>query len=220
MFETRIPEPAIMDDLEACREYDKVDRDSLTFIFTDLMEDHLDFTGKAVAELGCGTGEFTRAVADMFEIASLDAYDGSQNMLDIATSKGVPSGVTYKKELFENITETYDIIFSAMTMHHSQTANEWWDVIMQMSKPGTKVFIMDLLRPKTKEALDYILSVPGQPNQGPRFRADFEKSCKAAFNIDEVETALRAYPDLELATEKVRLFSTNWYFMSVIGQRI
>lgn len=220
MFETRIPEPAVMDDLEACQEYDNVDRDALTFIFTELMEGRYDFTGKTVAELGCGTGEFTRAMADMFEIDSLDAYDGSQNMLDIATSKGVPSGVTYKKELFENITDTYDIIFSAMTMHHSQTASEWWDAIMQMSNPGTKIFIMDLLRPKTQEALDYILNVPGQPNQGPRFRADFEKSCKAAFNINEVETALNEYPNLELTCEKVRLFSTNWYFMSVIGQRV
>ena len=101
-----------------------------------ISENGIDFRGKRVLDLGCGSGMYTIRIAQMAE--SVTALDISDEMLRILTEDAAANGVT-------NITpvnadwldykpgEAFDIIFAAMTP--ALFSDEGKEKLMAMNAP-------------------------------------------------------------------------------------
>ena len=98
-----------------------------------------------VMDFGAGTGLITSQVAP--HVDSIIAVDVSQAMLDKLVSKDELSGKV--KAVCQDITEQpldmkFDVIMSAMAMHHVKDTNLLIQRFAEHMKPGAKVALADL----------------------------------------------------------------------------
>jgi ubiquinone/menaquinone biosynthesis C-methylase UbiE len=86
---------------------------------------------------------------------------------------------------------TYDVILSSSLLHHLQEPQALWQTIQRCSKPGTRVFVVDLRRPATRDAAEALAKKysVGEPNV---LKRDFFNSLLAAFTPREVGQQLTA----------------------------
>lgn len=98
-------------------------------------------------EFGCGTGLLSYEMADRFDLVTL--IDTSEGMLDVLREKIVKNGTTHFKPLFADIfanpvDQRFDVIYSAMTLHHIADACKALVVLASLLHPGGLLFIADL----------------------------------------------------------------------------
>lgn len=187
----RIPEPELMLDREHCEQYYKFPRDAILSIVMNLMTQSMpkDATGK-VADLGTGPGQLPKLIHDAFPNLTIDAYDGSMSMLDIAYHH---IGETNRIELVHNdlrlANKKYDYIISVFTLHQLHDPNDFWKTVERISNPDSKVIIVDLLRPDDDVSVNKILNYIKTKDIviPPRFEEDFRNSLYAAFTLDEIK---------------------------------
>jgi len=67
--------------------------------------------GLSVIDLGCGTGELTRRLADMLPKSKVLGIDSSPEMLTRAKSQARP-GLTFEQRSIEQVQGKYDLVFS------------------------------------------------------------------------------------------------------------
>jgi ubiquinone/menaquinone biosynthesis C-methylase UbiE len=75
-----------------------------------------------IVDLGCGTGRYSSALADMFK-ASVTGLDPSEKMLQIAISNSTDSSVTFKVAHAEDLPleeDSVDLVFMSNVYHHLQ----------------------------------------------------------------------------------------------------
>jgi len=95
----------------------------------------------------------------------------------------------------------YDIIFSNSLLHHLPESQVLWKTIKNYARSGTRIIIMDLLRPADlivaqKMVKDYAANEP------KILQRDFYHSLLAAFSLEEISTQL-AQADLKLHVEQI-----------------
>jgi predicted TPR repeat methyltransferase len=98
-----------------------------------------------VMDFGAGTGLITTQIADKVE--QVTAVDVSQAMLDKLMAKEEMQGKV--EALFQNILEQplsmrFDLIVSAMAMHHVQDTGKMVACFAEHLKPGGKIALVDL----------------------------------------------------------------------------
>ena len=78
-----------------------------------------------------------------------------------------------------------------------------WNKIKEFSRPGTIVYVMDLIRAESKEKAKQIVeTVSG--NESETLKQDFYNSLLAAFTLDEIKQQLtQANLDKKLTVEQV-----------------
>ncbi len=69
-----------------------------------------------VVDLGCGTGELTRRLAEYFPESRVLGIDSSSEMLAFASTEGVP-GLEFRRQSIESFSEPCDVIFSHAALH-------------------------------------------------------------------------------------------------------
>ncbi len=153
--------------------------------------------GRAL-DLGCGPADITLRFLRAFPGWSADAVDGSPAMLEWARRASAEAGLGSRIRLFEaRIPDAgpprrrYDLLLSNSLLHHLADPSELWRALARSgwSGPGSRVFVMDLLRPESvaraRELVDrYAASEPEV------LRDDFYHSLRAAYRIDEVRAQL------------------------------
>jgi ubiquinone/menaquinone biosynthesis C-methylase UbiE len=112
-------------------------------LFTDLIKD-VAFTGKTVADIGCGTGRHWRKLYTKHP-AKLIGLDVSEGMLKVLKEK-YSQAETYNLEANQAIplpTNSCDIIVSTLALAHIENIEvaftEWGRIL----KPGGEIFITD-----------------------------------------------------------------------------
>jgi ubiquinone/menaquinone biosynthesis C-methylase UbiE len=89
--------------------------------------DYLPASAERVLELGCGTGNFTLALARRYPDASLTLVDASPEMLALARSRleaasaGSAARATYVESRFEDLAPragAFDLAASCISLHH------------------------------------------------------------------------------------------------------
>jgi 2-polyprenyl-3-methyl-5-hydroxy-6-metoxy-1,4-benzoquinol methylase len=78
----------------------------------------VEWAGKRVLDIGCGTGAMVRAIkaAGAREVVGIDY---AQTAIDAATMQGIPDGVTFRTaEVTDLPREPFDVIVSLGTMEH------------------------------------------------------------------------------------------------------
>jgi 2-polyprenyl-3-methyl-5-hydroxy-6-metoxy-1,4-benzoquinol methylase len=84
----------------------------------DLLVTHgVDYQGKRVADVGCGTGGLLNALRKRFQPRSLTGFEYSENALEIARSQ--VSGVEFSYfDIYEGSSREFDVIFCVEVIEH------------------------------------------------------------------------------------------------------
>lgn len=111
---------------------------------------HLALDGTLSAlELGCGTGELALGLAP--SLASVLATDASAGMIEQFAAKLAASpranvrAVCFDLLGDESLTETFDLVYSAMMLHHVEDVAGLLVRVAARLRPGGQVALVDLL---------------------------------------------------------------------------
>lgn len=196
----RIPEPELMNDEEQAKAYAYADfsqpHDHFIKLFREKFTDIHPAFNDTVLDLGCGPCDVTRRFAKAYPDAAFHAVDGAFEMLKHAQHINQQQGFTHRIKLIEGAIpgarlpqQQYHAIISNSLLHHLAEPLVLWKTIQQHAKPFAHIFVMDLMRPRDEETVQF-LSAEYAANEPTVLRTDFENSLRAAFTIDEVRQQL------------------------------
>ena len=197
----RILEPELMDDDEQAKAYAEADfsepHQRFVTLFKETFPD-LDINGY-VLDLGCGSCDVTIRFARSFPNCLIHAIDGSKAMLhcgedllqhdrhlqrQIKLIHGMLPGTALPRK-------AYDVVISNSLLHHLDDPRILWDTVRQYATSGTLVYIMDLMRPDTKE--DARMLVDRYAGSEPAIlQRDFYNSLLASFEPEEIHSQLKS----------------------------
>jgi ubiquinone/menaquinone biosynthesis C-methylase UbiE len=195
----RIPEPDLMNEATQARAYAEADFTEPHNYCIELLRNSLSNlppTGIAL-DLGCGSGDITIRFAHAFPGWRVDGVDGATEMLSHGDASVHQAGLNDRIQLIEAYLpngaapqDHYDLIFSNSLLHHLAEPSILWQSIHRWARPGTWIFIMDLLRPDTSDiAAQFVRQYAA--NEPDILQRDFYNSLLAAYSIQEVQTQLQ-----------------------------
>ena len=196
----RLTEPELMDDAEQVDAYASADWSES---HDRLMRQILDFFPRASMKglflnLGCGSGDDTFRFLRDFPDARVTAIDGSQRMLDRARHDlktrypqfdgrvGFHLAYIPSADIPSN---DYAGVISNSLLHHFHEPDSFWAAVKEHARPGSRVFVGDLRRPPTLEAVDDIIDTYAA-DAPPILKEDFYNSLRAAFTVKEIQAQL------------------------------
>ena len=194
----RIPEPELMDEDEQARAYAEADFETPHAHCLELLVEafpELEERGVAI-DLGCGPGDITFRFARHHPGWEVDGIDGAAAMLRYGQEALMKTDLSERVRLVHAYLPAdrlprppYDFIFSNSLLHHLEDPMVLWETVRAAGRPGTPVFIMDLMRPDDRETATHLVEEysAGEP---VILRKDFFHSLLAAYRPDEVERQL------------------------------
>jgi 2-polyprenyl-3-methyl-5-hydroxy-6-metoxy-1,4-benzoquinol methylase len=192
----RILEPELMEDPAQVRAYAAADFSQENQGFVDRFREYFpDFSEGHVLDLGCGPGDIPIRFAQAFPSCRITGVDASEPMIGLAgvavKQAGLADRITFSCERFQavSLVEPADAAVSNSLLHHVPNPLQFWYRLRQLVKPGSPVFVMDLLRPDSPEEAQAI--VDRYAAKEPEIlRRDFYRSLLASFTEDEVAAQL------------------------------
>ena len=187
-----------MEESDQAFAYGRADFEEPHSNFIRLLLAHRPLAGHAatILDLGCGTGDITFRLANAFPGSVIDALDGSEAMLSyardvLAKRPEFKERIRFIHRMMQDFepANPYDLIVSNSLLHHIHDPAEFWNVLKRLSVPGTGIFIMDLLRPVSRDEARRLVETYS-PNEPDILKRDFYNSLLAAFELDEVRLQL------------------------------
>ena len=218
----RIPEPELMNEDAQARAYAQADFEEPHAQFIALFGDCFagaPVTG-AVLDLGCGPADISIRFARAFPDCCVHGLDGAAAMLRYGREAVRAAHLTERVRLLQGYLPGaalpqahYDIIISNSLLHHLADPMVLWQEINARAVPGTRTFIMDLMRPHDRGAAQALVDIyaEGEPEV---LRRDFFNSLLAAYRPEEVEAQLA---QAELGWLEVRAVSDRHLVVSGIA---
>ena len=214
----RIPEPELMDGAEQAQAYAEADFEEANTLFVSSFRQHFGevIEGRAL-DLGCGPADIVCQLAGVYPKLQFDAVDGSAAMLAWAERTVAKYNLADRVALLKRHlpcsdlpVEWYEVITSNSLLHHMHNPHDFWRMIASYSFSGTRVMVMDLLRPINIEQAH--LLVEHYAADAPAIlRSDFYNSLLAAYRPDEVEAQLKS---AGLAGLEVKVVSDRHWLVS------
>ena len=164
-----------------------------------------------VLDLGCGQGEVTFPFARAYPRCRIDGIDGSAGMLDFARQKATRFGLDrlrFEEGYLPRDTPPeagYDCIICNSLLHHLPDPATLWATIKAYAKPGAPVFVMDLIRPRSRAAAKAVVRAVGSDLSRVIIK-DFYYSLLAAYEVGEVKDQLQEAGLGSLHVEKAHEF--------------
>jgi len=193
----RLLEPELMEDESQVKAYAEADFEIPHSEFIQQLKSFIndpEFSGTAL-DLGCGPGDISCRFVQAFPLSKVHAVDGSKPMLDHAKS-ALTSDLTQRINFIQSLLpdvilpkSSYEIIFSNSLLHHLPDPQALWQTIKKYSRPGTRIIIMDLLRPAGIEDAQIMVNNYAA-NEPEILKRDFYHSLLAAFSLSEINTQL------------------------------
>ena len=195
----RFPEPELMDDPAQALAYAQADFSEPHGMFIDKFCDLFPDEKIAgnVLDLGCGPADITIRFARAFPRCHIDRVDGAASMLaqgELAIKK---EKLTNRVQLIKGILPAarlphsqYEVIISNSLLHHLHKPAVLWECVKNCAAKDTIVFIMDLKRPESEEAVKKLVNTYAGA-EPLILQRDFHNSLCAAFTPDEVRDQLK-----------------------------
>jgi SAM-dependent methyltransferase len=189
-------EPELMEDPEHVKAYAEAD---FAIPHNDFIEriklfiDQPGFNGTAL-DLGCGPGDISLRFARAFPFCRIDAVDGSKPMIDYAQALAgsLARRIRFIHGRLPFVTlpqHNYEIIFSNSLLHHLPDPQILWRSIKTYSRRGTRIAVMDLIRPASVEAAKALVELHSG-GESDILQRDFYHSLLAAFSLEEIKDQL------------------------------
>jgi len=199
----RIAEPELMDDPAQVQAYTQADFEQPHSHFMTLLQESFPAplatdpsTRTYALDLGCGPADISRRYARAYPDHVVHAVDGAANMLKMAQQLNQAEGLNAHIELLHGRINdiclprpNYDVIFSNSLLHHLQEPLELWRLLARHVRPGTRLFVMDLLRPESTQSARHLLDLYAA-DESEILRQDFFHSLCAAYSVTEVQQQL------------------------------
>jgi SAM-dependent methyltransferase len=192
----RIPEPELMEGESQARAYSEADFEGPHDAFVDLAARAFPRGAQGrILDLGCGPADITVRFARRHPGAQMVGVDGSKAMLDFGVQRVAALGMGDRISLQHLMLPAPDLLgqfdgaISNSLLHHLHDPQVLWESLTAHMRPGSPVFIMDLMRPESVEAVEHMVEeyAAGEPDV---LRRDFFLSLRAAFRIEEVQIQL------------------------------
>lgn len=206
----RIPEPELMDEPEQARAYAEADFSEPHDQFVALFKQRFgNRPGITVLDLGCGPGDICRRFARAYPECEIHGVDASEPMLALGNTANREQQLEQRIRLLQGYLpgaelpqNDYDCIISNSLLHHLGEADTLWQSVRKFGLSGTRVFIMDLLRPDSDEQARQFVDTYASAE--PRvLQQDFYNSLLAAYRPEEIALQLENNDLGELTLEVV-----------------
>jgi cyclopropane fatty-acyl-phospholipid synthase-like methyltransferase len=210
----RIPEPELMEDEEQARVYAETDFEQTHRFAVELLGSSIpDLPSTGIAlDLGCGPADITLRFAKAFPGWRVDGVDGSEAMLShgrlALQREGLGDRIHLVRQTLpsgEGLRQQYDLVFSTSLLHHLGEPEVLWASVKRWAPAGTPVFVMDLMRPASRELAEQLVDTH-YPDGPDVLRRDFLSSLIAAYRVDEVREQLSkaelSHFQVEAATDR------------------
>ncbi|MFQ5488052.1 MAG: class I SAM-dependent methyltransferase [Gammaproteobacteria bacterium] len=220
----RIPEPELMEEADQVLAYASADFSEPHEHFVRLFAESFPMaalTGQ-VLDLGCGPADISCRFAHAHPACTIDGVDGAAAMLAQGQALIARQGLAARIRLHhlrlpsESLPAgPYDAVISNSLLHHLADPAVLWDAVRTASHPGSRVFVMDLLRPASERQARALVAeyAAGEPEI---LRHDFYHSLLAAYRPDEVAGQLAAAGLEQLA---IRVVSDRHFIVyGVVGE--
>ena len=196
----RVPEPALMVDIEQARAYAMADFSGPHRHFMELYQQRMGVLHQdgAVLDLGCGSADITIRFAQAYPDCRLYGVDGADNMLFFAKQAIDTLALHERVRLIRGVIPDlqlplrgFSAVISNSLLHHLDDPLSLWRCIEQLAPSGCSVFMMDLRRPQSEAEAQQLTQrySRGEPEQ---LKRDLFNSLLAAYTPTEVESQLQA----------------------------
>ena len=209
----RVCEPELMDGAEQAAAYAAADFGSGDRALVDRLAALFpEGPGDALVDLGCGPGNIAELMAERWPQARVLGLDGAAAMLQIAAARLAAQpqrwpGLSYAQVqltpsgLQPPIDGNFGGVVSNSLLHHLHDPQALWAAVRELGAPGARVYIKDLRRPSSPEAVlalrdRYLADAPAV------LQHDYVASLHAAFTAAEVHQQLQVAglaPQLQVA---------------------
>ena len=207
----RQAEPELMSEEEQARAYALADFEAPHEYFVELFKQRFadDIIDGEVLDLGCGPADVIIRFARHYPDCHILGIDGSEAMLkygqqaidEAQLGKRITLQKAYLPE--EKMPHRdYQAIISNSLLHHLDDPQTLWKVIRSCAQTGTRIFVMDLMRPRSESAArDLMEEYAG--SEPEILKRDFYNSLLAAYTVSEVEEQLEREVLLEFSVKPV-----------------
>ena len=227
----RVLEPELMEGADQAKAYSQADFSLSDKKMVFRLEDFISSIGKKITseslivDLGCGPGNISERLADLWPSSSVLGIDGSIEMLKIARKR--KENFKHSKR-FRNLSYLHaninlisdgridlgispDVFVSNSLLHHIHNPDCLWNVIKRMGNMSSVVFHRDLRRPSSLEEA-MLLKDKYQPNSSEILNRDFLASLSAAFNVSEVNQQIK-----KAGLCQLKVFEVDDRYLEVVG---
>jgi ubiquinone/menaquinone biosynthesis C-methylase UbiE len=189
----RILEPEVIDTLEDALEYDTMNFTEVNTLFAQRAIELLPMKG-VVLDVGTGTARIPPLMSEINPNLQIIAVDLSKNMLEVArlnVKKANLSGkitlqkVDAKKLPFED--NYFDAVVSNSLIHHISDPIPVLKEINRVTKKRGSIFIRDLIRPDSEEAVDVLVNLYAYDADEYQKKL-YRDSLYASFTLEEVKS--------------------------------
>ncbi|MGJ0491632.1 class I SAM-dependent methyltransferase [Methylobacter sp.] len=205
----RVLEPELMEDEAQVKAYAEADFEVPHSQFIERLQAFVNepgFSGTAL-DLGCGPGDISCRFARAYPLARVHAVDGSAAMINygkLLIDDALKPRISFIQGLLPHVSlpqASYGIIFSNSLLHHLPDPMVLWDVIKKFAVPGTRIVIMDLLRPASIDEAQTMVRTYAA-DEPDILKRDFYQSLLAAFRMEEIAGQI-AQAGLDLKIEQI-----------------
>ena len=109
----------------------------------DRIVSHLDFSGKAVLDIGCGTGGITLYLASTRPLAKITGFDVEEPVIEAAKARAKSMGLEGKAHFVQAAPgrlpfddQSMDVVFSKDALIHVHDKEAVFEDIFRVLKPG------------------------------------------------------------------------------------
>lgn len=193
----RTPEPELMDEAVQARAYADADFDDVNQGFVErFVELFPELRTGRVVDLGCGPGDIPIRLCRALPDLEVVGIDGAESMLEIGRRDVEAAGLGGRIDLVCDRLPLERHRFGEMNaaisnslLHHLHDPMVLWTTIVELTRPGAPILVVDLFRPESAEQVDALVEMYAK-DEAPVLKRDFHASLHAAFTLDEVRQQL------------------------------
>jgi ubiquinone/menaquinone biosynthesis C-methylase UbiE len=208
----RIVEPELMDEGDQATAYAEADFEAPHNTWVRQALAFLSKPRGLCLDIGCGPADVVVRLAVAAPELVIDGIDGAEAMLALGRQRVGRHDLHNRVRLYRCVLPTdplprtaYDIVTSNSILHHLHQPQGLWRTLWKASRPGTEVFIVDLMRPATTEMADAMVATHAG-SEPAILQRDFHASLCAAFTVAEVRDQLDGcglgYLDVEATSDR------------------